>query len=466
MQFNLTKHQAYLISIVSVVCIGFGIYLFNVNTAHYVSLSGSNWQSHEIISLNHTSTTNKSTNKRNQSHVIVNDSKPTQKTLKDNLNKETFSWDIDYLIIQAWWPEPEQIYANKTNAIVKHSYETKDDLTARIEHGCLNINTKLREKYFSNSAIIYVGNIDWMKKYTPYCFEFDNIYTLAIKYDDLMYIDQIDKYMNPNCGSKFAAKLEAGLMQRYTRIWLNKLNVMYWATIYAAKQLLTFELSQNEKINIVDKDILPKLDIFNGHQQFENYSIDINSKLSQKQIDFLANITLVWIDFGFKQKHMTVLKKHWSNIKVFNATIEDIHRLHTMNALRYGKDRLAVGTENKNFKGWFRNKYCEIPPVFVAAVMITDYITLTQIIQSYHQTIKLMFNKIKIAKSQSNLNKTCDCFDEEAVFATMLKNHGFDGNETNFQTVSNVTWQWKNLGFTHPSGDKQKQAHKKHSKLI
>ena len=476
MIFGLTKHQSYLIWIVALVCIGFSIYIFTGTRAPNLFLTASNWQSRVGSSTKH--------NPRKQPGI-------GEKVI-DKIN--TFSLDIDYLIIQAWWPEPEQIYANKKDAILKHHNSSQEALRTRIENGCKNINTNLRQKYFSNSAIVYVGNIDWMKANTPYCFEFDNIYSLALKYDDLMYKNEIEQYMNPECASKFSKKIESRLQQRYARIWLNKLNIMYWASVHAVK---LFELrvdkffkskkkvfKDNININTATNNrdafedinidnILPRLDIFDSDKVLKQYSIPDIKTLSQKQIDFLRNIKLVWIDFGFKQKHMNVLTEYWSNIEVFNATMEDIHRLHTMNSLRYGEDRLAVVTEKKQFQGWFLNEYCHTAPVFVASVMITDYITLTEIIQSYHQTLVEMFSKIKIAKLQSfavnrnknrknNKNKknkkngnrmidavTCDCFDEEAVFATMLKNHGFDGNETNFAIVSDVNWRWKNMGFTH-----------------
>ena len=173
-----TKHQAYLIciAIVALICIGFAIYVLDVSKSLNVSFAVSDWQS----------VANKST--ITNLADVINSSKPI-----DKINTDKFLFDIDYLIIQAWWPEPEQIYANKTHAAIKHSRESQNGLIKRIENGCQNINSHLRQKYFSNSAIMYVGNIDWMKENTPYCFQFDNIYTLPFKYDDLMYIDQIEQ---------------------------------------------------------------------------------------------------------------------------------------------------------------------------------------------------------------------------------------------------------------------------------
>lgn len=320
---------------------------------------------------------------------------------------------FDYIIIQAWWPEPEQKYVtdvahyyfrrksadsnNNSNMTIRLKKRDEDTVT-RLHDACDRVNQVLRKKYLNRSALIYVGNIEWIHKNVPHCFEFDNIFSYEMKYDNLNYINQISNNMDLKCQLKFNAEIENGLFQRYDRIWLNKFNIMLNTTLFAQKIL-----------------------------NINNTSL-INNE-----------IPIVWIDFGFRPNHFRTVQKFFENENVDRDHDHDTYTYttvddHEINAMKYDAKKMK---KKKSYH--FGNKHCNTAPKYIAAFFMMYYNTLKEYTYFYNDTLYKMFDTIQsqdahtgnsshsdIKTNKANngtklLSKKCKCFDEEIVIANTLK---------------------------------------------
>ena len=348
----------------------------------------------------------------NYSHILRNDT-------KNNATVNNIDDKFDFIIIQAWWPEPEQEYVND----IAHYYYTKksdaknkiklkprdEDTVTRLQKACDRVNKVLRKEYLKRSALFYVGNIKWIKDNVPHCLKFDNIFTYEMKYDDLDYAKKISDKISPDCQTKFGGELETGLFQRYDRIWLNKFNIVLNTTLYAQTIL---NISNESLIN-------------NEH-------------------------AIVWIDFGFRGNHIGQVKrflarKEFKNIK-YNNNIDRIR------AMWYHPARTKIKNSNEQF--YFGNQHCNIAPRFVAAFWIMYYNTLKEYRYFYNDTLYQMFNTVQGRHKKGShdhkanfkyvrrlLNKMCNCFDEEIVIAHTLQRMEKEKKKNN-NTNSTFSWTW------------------------